>query len=86
MLFPALGFATSPQSRQAAAKPLRQTCARLGLEGVSTHGFRRSLATAAVRRGVVPSTIQRVTGYKPMGSLGHYLEAPDEGVLAAITV
>ena len=65
-------------------KALRQTCSRLGLEGVSTHSFRRSLATAAVRRGVALSTIQRVTGHKSLGSLGHYLEASDEEVLAAI--
>ena len=84
VLFPALGSTTSPQSRQAADKALRQTCARLGLEGVSTHSFRRSLATAAVRRGVALSTIQRVTGHKSLGSLGHYLEASDEEVLAAI--
>jgi integrase/recombinase XerD len=84
VLFPALGSTTSPQTRQAADKALRQTCARLGLEGVSTHSFRRSLATAAVRRGVALSTIQRVTGHKSLGSLGHYLEASDEEVLAAI--
>jgi integrase/recombinase XerD len=84
VLFPALGSTTSPQTRQAADKALRQTCARLGLEGVSTHSFRRSLATAAVRRGVALSTIQRVTGHKSLGSLGHYLEASDEEVLEAI--
>jgi integrase/recombinase XerD len=84
VLFPALGSTTTPQSRQAADKALRQTCARLGLAGVSTHSFRRSLATAAVRRGVALSTIQRVTGHKSLGSLGHYLEASDEEVLAAI--
>jgi len=84
VLFPALGSTTSTQTRQAADKALRQTCARLGLEGVSTHSFRRSLATAAVRRGVALSTIQRVTGHKSLGSLGHYLEASDEEVLAAI--
>jgi integrase/recombinase XerD len=84
VLFPALGSTTSPQTRQAADKALRKTCARLGLEGVSTHSFRRSLATAAVRRGVALSTIQRVTGHKSLGSLGHYLEASDDEVLAAI--
>lgn len=84
VLFPALGSTTSPQTRQAADKALRQTCARLGLERVSTHSFRRSLATAAVRRGVALSTIQRVTGHKSLDSLGHSLEASDEEVLAAI--
>ena len=83
-LFPALGSTTTPQSRQAADKALRQTCAHLGLEGVSTHSFRRSLATAAVRRGVSLHVIQRVTGHKSLGSLGHYLEADESEVLKAI--
>lgn len=83
-LFPALGSTTQPQSRQAADKALRSTCAALGLEGVSTHSFRRSLATAAVRRGVPLHVVQRITGHKSLGSLGHYLEADESEVLAAI--
>jgi integrase/recombinase XerD len=58
--------------------------ARLGLEGVSTHSFRRTLATAAVRRGVSLHVVQQVTGHKSLGSLGHYLEADDTEVMAAI--
>ncbi|MEB3305393.1 MAG: site-specific integrase [Cyanobacteriota bacterium] len=84
VLFPSMGSTTTPQTRQAADKALRQTCARLGLEGVSTHSFRRSLATAAVRRGVSLHVIQRVTGHKNLGSLGHYLDANESEVLAAI--
>jgi integrase/recombinase XerD len=84
-LFPAAGSTTTPQSRQAADKALRQTCARLGLEGVSTHSFRRTLATDAVRRGVALNVIQQITGHKSLGSLGHYLEADETEVLAAIT-
>jgi integrase len=51
---------------------------------VSTHSFRRSLATAAVRRGVPLHVVQRITGHKSLGSLGHYLEADESEVLAAI--
>ena len=46
--------------------------------------FRRSLATAAVRRGVSLHVIQKVTGHKSLGSLGHYLEADESEVLKAI--
>ena len=84
VLFPALGSTTTPQTRQAADKALRQTCSRLGVEGVSTHSFRRSLATAAVRRGVALNVVQRITGHKSLGSLGHYLEADESEILAAI--
>lgn len=83
-LFPAAGSTTQPQSRQAADKALRLTCRRLGLEGVSTHSFRRTLATDAMRRGIPLPAIQRVTGHKSLGSLGRYLEPSDDDVLAAI--
>lgn len=83
-LFPAAGSTTSPMSRQAADKALRSTSAALGLQGVSTHSFRRSFATGALRRGVDLPTIQRVTGHKSLGSLGHYLEVDAADVAAAI--
>jgi integrase/recombinase XerD len=50
-LLPGRGSTHSPMSRQAADLALRQTCALLGLQGVSTHSFRRTLATDCVRRG-----------------------------------
>jgi integrase/recombinase XerD len=83
-LFPAKGSTHTPMSRQAADKALRQTCEALGLAGVSTHSFRRSFATGALRRGVNLPTIQKVTGHKSLGSLGHYLDVDDAEVLAAI--
>jgi integrase/recombinase XerD len=83
-LFPAKGSTHTPMSRQAADKALRQTCATLALEGVSTHSFRRSFATGALKRGVGLPTIQRVTGHKSLGSLGHYLDVDEAEVLAAI--
>lgn len=83
-LFPAKGSTTSPMSRQAADKALRATCDALGLQGVSTHSFRRSFATGALRRGVSMPAIQRVTGHQSLGSLGHYLEADTDEVAAAI--
>jgi integrase/recombinase XerD len=84
-LFPAMGSTTSPMTRQSADKALRLTCARLGLEGVSTHSFRRSLAQSAVRQGVPLATVKKITGHKSLGSLGEYLDATENEVLAAIT-
>lgn len=83
-LFPANGSTHSPMSRQAADKALRQTCEALGFKGVSTHSFRRSFATGALKRGVDLPTIQRVTGHKSLGSLGHYLEVDEAQVMTAI--
>ena len=83
-LFPAAGSTTSPQSRQAADKALRATCARLGLEGVSLHSFRRTAAQDAVDRGHPLHIVQRITGHRSLQSLGEYLGATDAEVLAAI--
>ena len=84
VMFPAAGSTHSPMTRQAADKALRATCARLGFEGVSTHTFRRTLATDAVRRGVSLPAIQKVTGHRSLGSLGHYIDVAADEVLAAI--
>lgn len=83
-LFPAMGSTTQPMTRQAVDKALRSTCSALGLQGVSTHSFRRSLAQSAVRRGVPLHVVQRVTGHKSLGSLGEYLDASEAEVLEAI--
>lgn len=83
-LFPAMGSTTQSMTRQAADKALRSTCTALGLQGVSTHSFRRSLAQSAVRRGVPLHVVQRVTGHKSLGSLGEYLDASEAEVLEAI--
>ena len=77
-------LAKGEAAQSAADKALRQTCETLGMQGVSTHSFRRSFATSALRRGVDLPTIQRVTGHKSLGSLGHYLEVGEAEVLAAI--
>ncbi len=52
---------------------------------MSTHSFRRTLATDAVRRGVALNVVQQITGHKSLGSLGHYLEADETEILAAST-
>ena len=83
-LFPASGSTTQSQSRQAADKALRACCLRLGLEGVSLHSFRRTAAQDAVKRGLPLHVVMKMTGHKSLGSLGEYLEATPEEVLAAI--
>lgn len=83
-LFPAAGSTTSPMTRQAADLALRATCKRVGLEGVSTHSFRRTAAQEAVGRGLPLHVVQALTGHKSLGSLGEYLDATEDQVLAAI--
>lgn len=82
-LFPGAGSSHSPQSRQAADKALRQCCERLGLKGVSSHSFRRTLAVTALRRGASLTTIQRITGHRSMESLAATLVTDDALALLA---
>ena len=84
VLFPSAGSTTQSQSRQAADRALRACCFRLGLEGVSLHSFRRTAAQDAVKRGLPLHVVQALTGHKSLGSLGEYLAATPEEVLAAI--
>lgn len=83
-LFPSPGSTHTPLTRQAADRALRAACELVGLDGVSTHSFRRSFATGALRRGVALPTIQRVTGHKTLGSLGHYLDVDEAEIAAAL--
>lgn len=83
-VFPARGRTAEPMTRQAADKAMRATCDAIGLTGASTHSFRRSLAQRLVRDGHPLSLVQKATGHKSLSSLGEYLEATDEEVLAAI--
>ena len=83
-LFPAAGSTTSPMSRQAADKALRATAIKLGFEGVSTHSFRRSFATGAVKRGATLPAVQRVTGHSSLAGLTPYIEVDQEDVMAAL--
>jgi integrase/recombinase XerD len=85
-LFPGAGSTHTPMSRQAADKALRKVCAAIGLDGTSTHSFRRSLAQTAVRHGVPLSTVQRLTGHKSLGSLGEYLEPTDDEIATALAL
>ena len=84
VLFPGQNTTTSPLSRQAADKALRQTCERIGLSGVSLHSFRRTAAQDAVGRGLPLHVVQALTGHRSLGSLGEYLQASESELLAAI--
>jgi integrase/recombinase XerD len=41
---------------------LRKACKRIGLQGVSTHSFRRSFVTELVKAGKTPHQIRQLTG------------------------
>jgi integrase/recombinase XerD len=69
---------TGHLSTQSADKALRKVCDRLGLKGVSTHSFRRSLLTKMYRAGHSLKTIQQITKHQDLGNLAKYLEVGQE--------
>ncbi|HEY9879495.1 MAG TPA: tyrosine-type recombinase/integrase [Leptolyngbyaceae cyanobacterium] len=61
-------------SRQAFDDMLRNKCDYLGLEGVSSHSFRRSLATHLYRAEYDIRSIMEITGHTSLDSFVKYLD------------
>jgi integrase/recombinase XerD len=74
--FPAGPNAKQPThlSRQAADKVLRIACERVGLDGVSTHSFRRSFATNLYQQGYSLAKIARLIGHSHASMTARYVE------------
>ena len=69
----------------AASWILREGCKRVGLEGVSTHSFRRTALTQMSNAGVPLRVIQEVSGHRTLDELYKYLEVRPEQVLGAVS-
>lgn len=67
-----------------AARILRQACQRVGIEGVSTHSFRRTALTQMSNSGTPLRIIQEVSGHKDLSQLQKYLEVGESQVLGAV--
>ena len=61
-------------SRANADLILRDACKRVGVEGVSTHSFRRTYITKLREKGYSPAQIQKRTGHKRRENLMHYFD------------
>jgi len=71
-------------TRQAVDKELREVCEALGLKGVGTHSFRRSLATNLHGKGIPLKTIASITGHESLNELSRYLDVTPAQQKAAI--
>ena len=60
--------------RQSADLILRGACDRVGLQGVSTHSFRRTYITRLRDKGYSPAQIQLRTGHRQRSSLLGYFD------------
>jgi integrase/recombinase XerD len=67
-----------------ADKILRSALSQLGIEGASTHSFRRTCLTTMHRAGVPLKVIQEISGHRTLAALQKYLEVLDEDLTAAV--
>jgi integrase/recombinase XerD len=80
-LFP--GRSDGHISEDSAARILRQACKAVGLEGASTHSFRRTALTQMSSAGIPLRVIQELSGHRNLEQLQRYLEVSDDQVLGA---
>jgi integrase/recombinase XerD len=53
---------------------ITKLAAKLGIEGVSSHSFRRSALTAAHQAGLSLREVAEISGHKSLGALERYLD------------
>jgi integrase/recombinase XerD len=63
---------------------LRQACKRIGLQGVSSHSFRRTALTIMSDSGIPLRVVQEISGHRNLSQLQEYLEVKDSQVLGAV--
>ena len=68
-----------------AARILRVSCEELGIEGVSTHSFRRTALTQMSNAGIPLRVIQEISGHRNLDELQKYLEVTTEQVRGAVS-
>jgi integrase/recombinase XerD len=68
-----------------AARCLREACQRVGIEGASTHSFRRTALIQMSNAGIPLRVIQQVSGHRTLTELQKYLEVSDAQVRGAVS-
>ncbi|MEG4397118.1 tyrosine-type recombinase/integrase [Microcoleus sp. BROC3] len=63
---------------------LREAFERVGIEGASTHSFRRTALTQMSNAGIGLRIIQEISGHSNLEQLQHYLEVKPDQVKGAI--
>ena len=82
-VFPAPTDINKHWARPRVDEGLRAACRATGIEGVSTHSFRRSALTLASSAGVPTRTIQLLSGHSSLEQLQRYIDVSDEQKLQA---
>ncbi|MBD1903688.1 tyrosine-type recombinase/integrase [Trichocoleus sp. DQ-A3] len=66
-----------------AARILRKAAHQVGIEGASTHSFRRTALTQMSNAGIPLRVIAAYSGHRDLSQLSAYLEVRDEQILGA---
>jgi integrase/recombinase XerD len=85
-LFPGMPGRSLHLTRFMADKILREATERIGVEGVSTHSFRRTALTQMHNAGIPLRHIQEISGHGDLGTLQRYLEVSPEHKKKAVSV
>ncbi len=85
-LFPGMRGRSLTLTRFMADKILKAACGRVGLDGVSTHSFRRTALTMMSSAGIPLRVIQEISGHNDLGTLQRYLEVSPEQKRIAVAV
>lgn len=68
---------------------LKKACNRIGIEGVSSHSFRRTALTQMSNAGIPLRIIQEISGHRTLDELYKYLEVREDqmrGAVASLSV
>lgn len=63
---------------------LKKACNRIGIEGVSSHSFRRTALTQMSNAGIPLRIIQEISGHRTLDELYKYLEVKEDQVRGAV--
>ncbi len=83
--FPGLGKKKGHLHSDSAGRILRRACNKVGVQGVSTHSFRRTSLTLMSNEGIPLRIIQEVSGHRSLEVLQKYLEVKPEQVRGAVS-
>jgi integrase/recombinase XerD len=68
-----------------AARALRKACANVGIEGVSTHSFRRTALTQMSDNQIPLRVIAELSGHRSLEELQTYLEVRPAQLVGAVS-
>ncbi len=77
--------AESHLSRDSAIWLLNRACRRIGIEGASSHSFRRTALTQMSNAGIPLRVIQEISGHRTLDELYKYLEVREDQMLGAVS-